>query len=367
MKRLTLLLLFFAALPLFGQSGLMVTAPLTAQASTCQPSTSTTACLFLVIDPKWNTVGATLAGTFSGTFQFEGSGDGGSTWVSVQATPSSGGSAVTSATGTGTWTIPAGGYSYIRIRCSTYTSGSATATLNPSQAVPPSGAGSGSGTVTSITFTGDGVVDSSTPSTAVTTSGTVTATIKNQSANTVLAGPSSGSAAASAFRALVGADLPAPTASTLGGIESITSASNNWIAYIDTSGVPHQSQPAFSNLSGTASTSQIPAVLFSTGTSVSLTAPTEIYVCTSTCTVTPPVPAAGYQFCVMNTDNSATVITMAALGSSARYENTARTAYGTAGTGTFTSGGAAGDAVCLVGLDSTHYLTVSYTGTWTAS
>jgi hypothetical protein len=43
--------------------------------------------------------------------------------------------------------------------------------------------------------------------------------------------------------------LPNPTASTLGGIESIVSASHNWIAYIDTSGVPHQSQPASADLS----------------------------------------------------------------------------------------------------------------------
>jgi hypothetical protein len=70
------------------------------------------------------------------------------------------------------------------------------------------GGASSGGTVTSVTFTGDGVVDSSTPSSAVTTSGTVTATIKTQTANTVLAGPTSGSAAASAFRALVTADLP---------------------------------------------------------------------------------------------------------------------------------------------------------------
>lgn len=103
------------------------------------------------------------------------------------------------------------------------------------------------------------------------------------------------------------------------------------------------------------------------GTAVSLTAPRQYYVCTGTCTVTPPVPAAGYEFCVMNGDNVSTVITFAALGSSAMYENTARTAYGTAGTGTLVSSGAAGDKVCLLGLDSTHYLTTTYTGSWTAN
>ena len=51
--------------------------------------------------------------------------------------------------------------------------------------------------------------------------------------------------------------LPTPTASTLGGIESITSAAHNWVAYIDTSGVPHQSQPAFTDISGTATNAQL--------------------------------------------------------------------------------------------------------------
>jgi hypothetical protein len=91
------------------------------------------------------------------------------------------------------------------------------------------------------------------------------------------------------------------------------------------------------------------------------------FVCTAACTVTPPAPAPGYQFCVMNDDNVSGAITLGALGSSARYENTARTAYGTAGTGTLSSGGAAADMICIVGRDATHYLSPTYVGTWTAS
>jgi hypothetical protein len=111
------------------------------------------------------------------------------------------------------------------------------------------------------------------------------------------------------------------------------------------------------------------AAPFSTGSSTgnTLTGPREYFVCTAACTVTPPVPVAGYEFCILNDDNVSSAITLGAIGSSARYENTARTAYGTAGTGTFTSGGAVGDKVCLVGRDTTHYLTVSFNGTWTAS
>jgi hypothetical protein len=96
----------------------------------------------------------------------------------------------------------------------------------------------------------------------------------------------------------------------------------------------------------------------------------DIFVCTTTCTITVPVPSVAnsqtLQYCVMNDDNVSTVITLSAIGSSASYENTARTAYGTAGTGTFVSGGAVGDMVCIVARDSTHYLTPTYKGTWTA-
>lgn len=67
--------------------------------------------------------------------------------------------------------------------------------------------------VTSVTFTGDGTVLSSTPSSAVTTTGTLTASLKTQTANTVFSGPTSGSAANPTFRALVPADYPMPVSS----------------------------------------------------------------------------------------------------------------------------------------------------------
>ncbi len=111
------------------------------------------------------------------------------------------------------------------------------------------------------------------------------------------------------------------------------------------------------------------ATPLATGSSTgnTLTAPRGYFICTAACTVTPPVPAAGYEFCVTNDDNVSSAITLGAIGTSARYENTGRTAYGTAGTGTFVSSGAVGDKACLLGRDATHYLTVSFSGTWTAS
>lgn len=50
--------------------------------------------------------------------------------------------------------------------------------------------------------------------------------------------------------------LPAPTASTLGGIESFAAVSHEWINAISVAGVPSATQPAFSDLTGTAAVSQ---------------------------------------------------------------------------------------------------------------
>lgn len=111
----------------------------------------------------------------------------------------------------------------------------------------------------------------------------------------------------------------------------------------------------------------VPTPVPTPGTTITLTAPRGYAICTGTCTVAVPVPAAGYEFCVLNGDNVATAITLSALGSGAMYESTARTSYGTAGTGTFTATAAAANKVCLLGLDSTHYLTLSFAGTWTAN
>jgi hypothetical protein len=60
--------------------------------------------------------------------------------------------------------------------------------------------------------------------------------------------------------------LPNPSASTLGGIRSAVAVSNQWINSISTGGVPSLSQPAFSNLSGTATVAQLPTTGLVIGT-----------------------------------------------------------------------------------------------------
>lgn len=78
------------------------------------------------------------------------------------------------------------------------------------------------------------------------------------SANTVFAGPSTGSAAQPTFRALVGADLPLPGASSLGGVKSLAAVSHNFLTSIGTDGGPTQAQPAFTDISGSVAATQLP-------------------------------------------------------------------------------------------------------------
>lgn len=56
--------------------------------------------------------------------------------------------------------------------------------------------------------------------------------------------------------------LPAPSTSTLGGVESNGNSptTNQWVQYIDNSGVSHLAQVAFSNLNGSAACGQLPAL-----------------------------------------------------------------------------------------------------------
>ncbi len=77
-------------------------------------------------------------------------------------------------------------------------------------------AGGGSGTVTSVSWTGDGVIFSASADTPVTTSGTLLPTgLVAQTANRVFAGPASAGPTAPSFRALATADIPALPASQI--------------------------------------------------------------------------------------------------------------------------------------------------------
>lgn len=110
-----------------------------------------------------------------------------------------------------------------------------------------------------------------------------------------------------------------------------------------------------------ANMTSFPPATLGTGTSVTLTAPREYYVCTGACSVTlPATTAPGNEFCVMNDDNVATVITLTP-PTGTYMENQARSAYCTVGHA-LASGGAVADKICVVGRDSTHYLTIATGG-----
>jgi hypothetical protein len=119
----------------------------------------------------------------------------------------------------------------------------------------------GSGSVSSVGYQGDGVIfNTAVPGSPITSSGTFVPALLTQTSNTVLAGPITGSAATPTFRALAGPDLPNPSATTLGGVESYASVSHQWINTISTAGVPSSTQPAFSDISGQATLAQLPTI-----------------------------------------------------------------------------------------------------------
>lgn len=128
----------------------------------------------------------------------------------------------------------------------------AVASLPANQLGPKVG---GSGTVTSLSVGNLSPLFTSSVATPTTTPA-LSFALSNANANTHFAGPASGGAAPPSFRALVGADLPNPSASSLGGVQSFAPVSNQFLTGISTSGVPSAAQPSFGNLSGTIASAQ---------------------------------------------------------------------------------------------------------------
>lgn len=64
---------------------------------------------------------------------------------------------------------------------------------------------------------------------------------------------------------LLPSELPAPTASTLGGVESAAAVAHEWINSYSTAGVPGLSQPNFTDLAGTIASAQLGVVPLANG------------------------------------------------------------------------------------------------------
>lgn len=98
------------------------------------------------------------------------------------------------------------------------------------------GGGGGSGTVTSVAATVPSFLTIS--GSPITTSGTLAFDLATQSANTVFAGPTTGGAAAPAFRSLVAADVPTLNQNTTGTAANITAASNSTLTTLSALSLP---------------------------------------------------------------------------------------------------------------------------------
>lgn len=97
----------------------------------------------------------------------------------------------------------------------------------------------------------------------ITSSGTIALSLVNQNADLFFAGPTTGSSPPT-FRLISGNDLPNPGASSLGGVESLAAVTHNFLTSISTSGVPTQAQPAFTDISGSVTLGQLPAIASNT-------------------------------------------------------------------------------------------------------
>ena len=84
----------------------------------------------------------------------------------------------------------------------------------------------------------------------------------------------SGSASDLGTGTLPAARLPAPTTSTLGGVNALPASGSAFLTGINASGLPTAAQPSFSNLSGSATAAQMPAFTGDVATSAGSTATT---------------------------------------------------------------------------------------------
>jgi hypothetical protein len=122
---------------------------LTAQAAACptnpgNQSASTSAIALSAVNKGGATftIGSTA---FSGTVGFYASGDGGTTWVALNVTPSNSTTAVTTATAAGLWQANVAAYTHVCMVVTSYGSGTVTATIRGSTVSARAGGGGGGG------------------------------------------------------------------------------------------------------------------------------------------------------------------------------------------------------------------------------
>ncbi|MGH9449402.1 MAG: beta strand repeat-containing protein, partial [Terriglobia bacterium] len=216
------------------------------------------------------------------------------------------------------------------------------------------------GTVTAVSLTAPSIFNVA--GSPITTSGTLALSLVPQPANAVLAGPSSGAAAAPAFRALVGADLPAVNLSAIGagGVTGTLSVANGGTGL------------ASAGLSGQCLSSNGAALIWTacgagTVTSVGLTLPTGFVSAGS------PVTTAGTlgvsmpsgwgvgALLVGNGANSVAALSLGAAGQCLTSNGTTTLwgACGSSGGNSFQVNGANTSSQASINFQSGGYITVS--------
>ena len=130
---------------------------ITTNGSSCPGTTNTTA---IVVNLPEDKGGATLtvAGTWTGTISFYGTGsggiNGGGIWTALSVLPIGSSTAVTSTTANGTWQVNVAGFTGVCMLSSASMTGSATVTITPSAASARSNGGSSSGGSGNANYTG---------------------------------------------------------------------------------------------------------------------------------------------------------------------------------------------------------------------
>lgn len=219
---------------------------ITAAGATCN---GTGACVQQAVATTNGGASVSLSGTFSATLQFEATNAANpydplnaGLWTSIQMTPTSSGTAATSATAPGIWQANVAGLTAIRVRCSAYTSGTVAVVINLSSASARTNGGSGVGAGVS-SFTCDGVLLSCSGSTGAVAQSQVAAP-----ADTVYGNPTGGSAAP-------------------------TNTANPIVGTIQANGTLGASQSSFfssaADLTGGSGTTTFPQIFLNEGTAVS--------------------------------------------------------------------------------------------------